>query len=172
MMDLEVWKWPATPDTFLGWRLSQPVKPHLSVTPKTAQLMGATSNNLDDMIRGCPSQNARGQAPNARGDPTHGAVPMVYRHVTSTSYQQDPTPHVEHATIASSLGTFYEGRGVLEEQVVNLILEQSTIEEVVASYADVLSGAATADPEAEADAETDGSEIDASETQEKTESAD
>ena len=62
--------------------------------------------------------------------------------------------------------------GVLEDQVVNLILEQSTIEEVVASYADVLSGAATADPEAEADAETDGSEIDASETQEKTESAD
>jgi trigger factor len=62
--------------------------------------------------------------------------------------------------------------GVLEDQVVNLILEQSAIEEVVASYADVLSGAAIADPEAEADAEADGSETDAGETQEKTESAD
>ena len=34
--------------------------------------------------------------------------------------------------------------GVLEDQVVNLILDQSAIEEVVASYADVLSGAAIA----------------------------
>lgn len=39
--------------------------------------------------------------------------------------------------------------GVLEDQVVDLILSQSTVEEVVASYADVLSGAAIADPEAE-----------------------
>jgi len=38
--------------------------------------------------------------------------------------------------------------GVLEDQVVDLILAQSTVEEVVASYADVLSGAAIAEPEA------------------------
>ena len=43
--------------------------------------------------------------------------------------------------------------GVLEDQVVDLILAQSTVEEVVASYADVLSGAAIAEPEAEANSE-------------------
>ena len=36
--------------------------------------------------------------------------------------------------------------GVLEDQVVDLILSQSTVEDVVANYADVLSGAAIADP--------------------------
>ena len=58
--------------------------------------------------------------------------------------------------------------GVLEDQVVNLILGQSAIEEVVASYADVLSGAAIADPEADPEA-ADG---DAADVQEKAESAD
>ena len=58
--------------------------------------------------------------------------------------------------------------GVLEDQVVNLILDQSAIEEVVASYADVLSGAAIADPDADAEA-SDG---DAADEQEKVESAD
>ena len=58
--------------------------------------------------------------------------------------------------------------GVLEDQVVNLILDQSAIEEVVASYADVLSGAAIADPDADAEA-SDG---DAADEQEKAESAD
>ncbi|MAI15929.1 MAG: trigger factor [Gammaproteobacteria bacterium] len=58
--------------------------------------------------------------------------------------------------------------GVLEDQVVNLILEQSAIEEVVASYADVLSGAAIADPEADPEA----ADSDAADVQEKAESAD
>lgn len=58
--------------------------------------------------------------------------------------------------------------GVLEDQVVNLILDQSAIEEVVASYADVLSGAAIADP----DADTEASDGDATDEQEKAESAD
>ena len=58
--------------------------------------------------------------------------------------------------------------GVLEDQVVNLILDQSAIEEVVASYADVLSGAAIADPDADAEV-SDG---DAADEQEKAESAD
>ena len=50
--------------------------------------------------------------------------------------------------------------GVLEDQVVNLILSQSSVEDVIASYADVLSGAAIADPDQSADPEanerTDG----------------
>ena len=58
--------------------------------------------------------------------------------------------------------------GVLEDQVVNLILGQSAIEEVVASYADVLSGAAIADPEADPEA----ADSDAADVQEKAESAD
>jgi ribosomal protein L12E/L44/L45/RPP1/RPP2 len=58
--------------------------------------------------------------------------------------------------------------GVLEDQVVNLILEQSAIEEVVASYADVLSGAAIADPEADPEA----ADSDAADVQEKAEPAD
>ena len=58
--------------------------------------------------------------------------------------------------------------GVLEDQVVNLILDQSAIEEVVASYADVLSGAAIADP----DADTEASDGDTTDEQEKAESAD
>ena len=58
--------------------------------------------------------------------------------------------------------------GVLEDQVVNLILEQSAIEEVVASYADVLSGAAIADPEADPEA----ADSDTTDLQEKAESAD
>ena len=41
--------------------------------------------------------------------------------------------------------------GVLEDQVVDLILSQSSVEDVIASYADVLSGAAIADPEQSAD---------------------
>ena len=49
--------------------------------------------------------------------------------------------------------------GVLEDQVVDLILAQSTVEEVVATYADVLSGAAIAEPEAEADSEGSESEV-------------
>jgi trigger factor len=49
--------------------------------------------------------------------------------------------------------------GVLEDQVVDLILSQSTVEEVVASYADVLSGAAIAEPEAKADSEGSESEV-------------
>ena len=49
--------------------------------------------------------------------------------------------------------------GVLEDQVVDLILAQSTVEEVVASYADVLSGAAIAEPEAEANSEGSESEV-------------
>jgi trigger factor len=49
--------------------------------------------------------------------------------------------------------------GVLEDQVVDLILAQSTVEEVVASYADVLSGAAIAEPEAEASSEGFESEV-------------
>ena len=53
--------------------------------------------------------------------------------------------------------------GVLEDQVVDLILAQSTVEEVVASYADVLSGAAIAEPEAEANSE--GSESEVADTQ-------
>jgi hypothetical protein len=47
-------------------------------------------------------------------------------------------------------------------------LNQSAIEEVVASYADVLSGAAIADP----DADADSSDSDAADAQEKAESAD
>ena len=42
--------------------------------------------------------------------------------------------------------------GVLEDQVVDLILSQSTVEDVVANYADVLSGAAIADPDQEVEA--------------------
>jgi hypothetical protein len=42
---------------------------------------------------------------------------------------------------------------------VDLILSQSTVEEVVASYADVLSGAAIAEPEAEASSEGFESEV-------------
>ena len=49
--------------------------------------------------------------------------------------------------------------GVLEDQVVDLILAQSTVEAVVASYADVLSGAAIAEPEAEANSEGSESEV-------------
>ena len=41
--------------------------------------------------------------------------------------------------------------GVLEDQVVDLILSQSSVEDVISSYADVLSGAAIADPEQSAD---------------------
>ena len=115
MMDLEVLKWSGRPETFLGRLLQQPVKPHLSVTPKTAQLMGATLNNLDDMIRGYLSQNAKGQALFARGggggDPTHGAMPMVRRHVISVSHQKDSTRVAEHVTWASPLETFREGKG-------------------------------------------------------------
>ena len=48
---------------------------------------------------------------------------------------------------------------VLEDQVVDLIMDQASVEEVVSSYADVISGAAIAAPEdaseeeAEAEAE-------------------
>ena len=48
--------------------------------------------------------------------------------------------------------------GVLEDQVVDLILSQSVVEYVVASYADVLSGAAIADPDQDVEsAETEAS---------------
>ena len=40
---------------------------------------------------------------------------------------------------------------VLEDQVVDLIMEQATVEEVVSTYTDVISGAAIAEPEESSD---------------------
>jgi hypothetical protein len=57
--------------------------------------------------------------------------------------------------------------GVLEDQVVDLILSQSAVEDVVASYADVLSGAAIADP----DQDVESAETEASKDDEKSESS-
>jgi trigger factor len=48
--------------------------------------------------------------------------------------------------------------GVLEDQVVDLILSQASVEDVLASYADVLSGAAIADPDKDAENESSDDE--------------
>ena len=61
--------------------------------------------------------------------------------------------------------------GVLEDQVVDLILSQSAVEDVVASYADVLSGAAIADPEQDVESSETEANIEASKDDEKSDSS-
>ncbi|MEC7414323.1 MAG: trigger factor [Pseudomonadota bacterium] len=61
--------------------------------------------------------------------------------------------------------------GVLEDQVVDLILSQSAVEDVVASYADVLSGAAIADPDQDVESAETEANIEASKDDEKSDSS-
>ena len=60
--------------------------------------------------------------------------------------------------------------GVLEDQVVDLILSQSAVEDVVASYADVLSGAAIADSDQDVESAETEANIEASKDDEKSDS--
>ena len=61
--------------------------------------------------------------------------------------------------------------GVLEDQVVDLILSQSAVEDVVASYADVLSGAAIADPDQDVESAETEANIEARKDDEKSDSS-